>query len=72
MVHQEICWEGVDWIELAQDWDTWWVVVNMVMNLRNQNARHFFWLSEELLTSKEGFCSVCLVDSSIRGTRMTI
>jgi hypothetical protein len=25
--------EGVAWIDLAQDRDTWWAVVNMVMNL---------------------------------------
>jgi len=41
MVHQEIFWEGVDRIELAQDWDTWWAVENTVMNLRDQNAGHF-------------------------------
>jgi len=26
--------EGVDWIHLAQDWDVWRVLLNMVMNLR--------------------------------------
>jgi hypothetical protein len=30
----EIGWDGVDWIELAQDRDQWRVLVNMVMNLR--------------------------------------
>jgi hypothetical protein len=24
---------GLDWIDLAQDRDKWWAVVNMVMNL---------------------------------------
>ena len=25
---------GMDWIDLAQDRDRWWVLVNAVMNLR--------------------------------------
>jgi hypothetical protein len=25
---------GIDWIDLAQDRDRWWAVVNAVMNLR--------------------------------------
>jgi hypothetical protein len=31
---REIGWDGVDWIELAQDRDQWRDFVNMVMNLR--------------------------------------
>jgi hypothetical protein len=31
---REIGWDGVDWIELAQDRDQWRALVNMVMNLR--------------------------------------
>jgi len=31
---QEVGFGGTDWIELAQDRDTWWVLVNAVMNLR--------------------------------------
>ena len=30
---QERC-EGTDWIDLAQDRDRWWTLVNAVMNLR--------------------------------------
>jgi hypothetical protein len=26
-------WDGMDWIDLAQDKDQWRVLVNMVMNL---------------------------------------
>jgi hypothetical protein len=31
---REICWEGVQWVYLAQDRDRWRAVVNSVMNLR--------------------------------------
>jgi hypothetical protein len=30
----EIGWEGVEWIQLAQDRGQWWALVNMVINLR--------------------------------------
>jgi hypothetical protein len=31
---REIGWDGMDWIELAQDRDQWRDLVSMVMNLR--------------------------------------
>jgi hypothetical protein len=31
---QEVECEDMDWIELAQDRDGWWDLVNAVMNLR--------------------------------------
>jgi hypothetical protein len=31
---REIEWDGVDWIELAQDGDQWRALVNTVMNFR--------------------------------------
>jgi hypothetical protein len=31
---QEVGWEGMDWIELADDRDRWRTLVNAVMNLR--------------------------------------
>jgi hypothetical protein len=34
MVPQEMGWEGVDWIDMAQDRDRWRALVNAVMNLR--------------------------------------
>jgi hypothetical protein len=30
---REIWWEGMDCIHLAEDWDVWWAVGNMQMNL---------------------------------------
>jgi hypothetical protein len=30
---KEILWDGVDWIDLAQDRDSWWAVVNAVLKL---------------------------------------
>jgi hypothetical protein len=30
----DICWGGVDWIDIAQDRDKWRALVNAVMNLR--------------------------------------
>jgi hypothetical protein len=34
IVLREIGWDGMDWIDLAQDRDQWRAVVNTVMNLR--------------------------------------
>jgi hypothetical protein len=31
---REIGWDGMDWIDLAQDRDLWRALVNAVMNLR--------------------------------------
>jgi hypothetical protein len=30
---REIVWDGMDWLDLAQDRDQWRVLVNTVMNL---------------------------------------
>jgi hypothetical protein len=34
MYLREIGWDGMDWIDLAQNMDQWRVLVNTVMNLR--------------------------------------
>jgi hypothetical protein len=31
--HRKLEWDGMDWINLAQDRDQWRTLVNMVMNL---------------------------------------
>jgi hypothetical protein len=33
MGFQEMGWEGLHWIDLAEDRDKWWAVLNAVMNL---------------------------------------
>jgi hypothetical protein len=32
---REIGWDGVDWIDMAQDRDKWRVLVDTVLNLRD-------------------------------------
>jgi len=34
MDFMETGWEGIDWIDLAQDWDKLWAAVHTVMNTR--------------------------------------
>jgi hypothetical protein len=34
MDHREIGWDGVDWIDMAQDRNQWRALVNAVLNLR--------------------------------------
>jgi hypothetical protein len=31
---REIGWDGMDWVDLAQDRDQWRALVNMILNLR--------------------------------------
>jgi hypothetical protein len=38
---QEVGWEGMDWIELAQDRDRWQAIVNAVMNLQFPSSAEY-------------------------------
>jgi hypothetical protein len=39
---QKLGWGGMDWIDVAEDRDRWWVLVSAVMNLWvPQNAGNF-------------------------------
>jgi hypothetical protein len=31
---QEVEWRGMDYLELAQDKDRWWALLNVIMNLQ--------------------------------------
>jgi hypothetical protein len=39
-------WEGVDWMDLAQDRDQWRIIVTTVMNLRFLKRQGISWLSD--------------------------
>jgi hypothetical protein len=47
---EEIVWEGVDWISMAQNKNWWRAIVNTFGFLS--------WLAERLSVSQEGFCSM--------------
>jgi hypothetical protein len=57
---RELRWDGMDWIDLAQDRDQWKALVNTVVNLRvPQNAENFLRAaqlaaSQEVLSSMSG------------------
>jgi hypothetical protein len=58
---REIGWDGMDWIDLAQDRDQWKALVNMVMNLRVHKMLGNSSVAERLAASQEGLSSMELV-----------
>jgi len=43
---KEVGWRGVDWIDLAQDWDRWRTLVNVAVRLR------IVWIAAYFLTGR--------------------
>ena len=42
---QDVGWESMAWIDLAQKRDRWWALVNVVMNLRVPQKVEYFLTS---------------------------
>jgi hypothetical protein len=51
---REIGWDGMDWIDLAQDRDHWRAVVNTVINLRVPSNAGKLLSGAQLAASQEG------------------
>jgi hypothetical protein len=58
---REIGWEGVNWINLAQDWDQWRAVVNTVVSFGVHKRQGISRLADRLSASQEGLCSTHLL-----------
>ena len=54
-------WGGMDWIDLAKDWERWRAVVNEEWTFGFHKTRGIYWLAKRLLASQEGLCSMGLV-----------
>jgi hypothetical protein len=55
---REIEWDGVDWIDLAQNRDQWRALVNMLMNLRVHKMLGSSRVAAQLAASEEGLSSM--------------
>jgi hypothetical protein len=54
----EIGWDGIDWIDLAQDRDQWGSLVNKVMNLQFHKMLGSFWVAAQFAVSQERLSSM--------------
>ena len=61
---QDIGWESMDWIVVAQDRDRWRALVKAVMKFKVSNHAGNF-MTEDLLASQEGPCCMELVSQII-------
>ena len=55
---QEAGWRGMNWIDLVQDREKWRALVNAVTNCGFCKMREISRLTENLLASQEGLCSM--------------
>jgi hypothetical protein len=55
----------MDCIDLAQERDWWWALVNGVMNVRFPQNAVYFLLAGDLLASQEGLCFIKLLALSL-------
>ena len=51
---QEMRWGGMGWIDLAQDRDRWWALVNAVRTFGFHKIQGVSWQHEVLLASQKG------------------
>jgi len=58
MYLQQIEYEGVDWVHVAQGADMWWP---LVLNILAPYRRVMFSVARQLLPFQEGLCSVELI-----------
>jgi hypothetical protein len=58
MDFREIEWDGMDWIDLAQDRDQWRALVNTVMYIRFHKMLRSSLVAAQLPASQEGLSSM--------------
>jgi hypothetical protein len=61
MVLMDIISDGLGWIFVAQDWDKWWVVVNLVMNPQGPLYERDCCIAEDMTAAHEKLCCMQLI-----------